>query len=283
MIKQRLYPRTINELKEIVNKYSEGVKSVACQAGHFLVYYDHTEDLLLPGVAEELNGPRHNLIKQEVGFFPILTWELGINLLTSICVGMKSILVVVNDWQYIPKEVERSRFYSIYSDLFPSYDKLLSDTTDINILMPKLLKHGTKTDPFFSETSLRNQYNRNITKTIDSIKLNDEIELFSNGNEIECSLIDTVGRKQEVYCTGKHANCTQEIAELNRQMKKLASNDLFINIFPLVCKEYVTSGTELAFSLFKLKKYTVINIGMPSSGINNYRDIFRNCECIIHC
>src|SRR3989339_2122973 len=138
MIKERLYPRSIDELKAIINRYTRGVDSIACQAGHFLVYYDHTEDMLLPGIAEELDGPRHEIIKQEIGYFPELTWILGLDLLSSSAAANKYVFTIVNDWQYLPHGIDRARFYEKNANLPQGYKKNLENHDNkIRLLKPE--------------------------------------------------------------------------------------------------------------------------------------------------
>ena len=283
MIKQRLYPRSIDELKAIVNKYSQGAKSIACQAGHFLVYYDHTEDLLLPGIAEELDGPRHEMIKQEIGHFPELTWGIGLDLLSSVLVKKKYIFTVVNDWQYIPKSVDKSHFYENYNRLPQSYQSLLHQYgTGTHLLKPRIKSNGLETGDFFSEQVLRNQYTKHVKSLVKRNQLPKGAEIEVNGEELSCSLFDTLGRKEEVYCTGKRPNCTHEVAEMLHRVSHLSDCSVIINIYPLVCKKYVEAGSELSHNLFLQKLSLVVNIGMPSSHIYNRDNLLHNCSVTIH-
>lgn len=276
MIVKRVFPANFEELKGLVSEASSGAKSIAVQAGHFLVYYDHTEDQLLPCVASELNGPRHEIISSEVGQFPLLTWEIGIDLLRGFPSNIKKqILIVANDWQYLPKGIDRFRFYSRYPSIFGAYQELLNSEPEISLITPKSLGMGKETNQFFSEVSLRNQYNRNVLKYVDSPESRDRIESKIGKEGLECSLIDVLGRQQQIYCAGKEASCTHEIAELTRQIVSLGENDVFINLYPIVCKEYVEAGIELSIELKAVENQTVISVGMVSSGVSNRNELFK--------
>ena len=283
MIVQRSYPRTREELFSLVRERTAGAKSVAVQAGHFLLYYDRTEDQLLPCVASELIGPRQEPIKKTAGLFPILTWELGVQLLNSISAKDKFIMVLVNDWQYVPKDVPRSRFYEQNPNIPTAFQSCL-DThgDDIKLLTPTQKRSVKQTGELFSEHGLRKQYTKHVKQLIEKRELPANAELQANGEHLSCSLVDTLGRKQEVYCTGKSENCTHEVAELIFTVDALAQCDAFINLYPLVCKEYVETGTELSFELFKAPLEVVLNVGMSATGVTNIEDILASVAVTVH-
>ncbi len=268
MILERLYPKTLGELESMVAPRCADATSVTVQAGHFLVYYDRTEDQLLPCVESELLGPRHEVIRKEVGHFPLLTWEIGVRLLASLPAPKKHLMVLVNDWQYLPDGIDRSRFYEAHKTLPASYTSILETEEDsIELLTPHQYGKSMFTGDFFGEQSLRNQYGKHVKQLIAQGKLPDNAELDMNGDTLSCSLVDVVGHKQEIYCAGKGQNCTHEVAELLHTVASITQCSVFINLFPLVCKQYVEAGTELGFDLFNTPVATVINIGMPATGV----------------
>lgn len=282
MIEERYYPNSMEDLMRTIVRFVDRASSVAIQAGHFLVYYDHTEDIVLPCVRQELKSSRHAVIADKVGVFPFLTWQLGLEFLKEISASSKSILTVVNDWQYLPEGIDRARFYKQYETLFDSYADVLAKHSEVNLLTQRDLGFKVKTGVWFSEVSLRNQYKRYISKLIKTNSLPSTVEIADNEDTITCSLVDAVGRRQEIYCTAKSPSCAQEIAELVRQICCVGQYDMFVNIFPLVCKEYVHEGTDLAFYISDLGRATIINIGTPSSEIQNRLTLFSNCEISIH-
>jgi len=281
VIVKRLYPPSLDELKKVVADHARDASCVAVQAGHFLVYYDHTEDQLLPCVASELNGPRHDLIKNEVGHFPLLTWQIGLEILSSIPAPRKHIMTIVNDWQYLPKNVDRSRFYEKHQRIPTSYQTVLEQRKDVQLLRPPRLRKALYTGDFFSEQTLRNQYRRHVTELIAQGKLPSNFEVTKNGETISCSLVDAVGNKQEIYCTGKGENCTHEVAELIHAVSSLSRCDVFVNLFPLVCKKYVETGTELSFELFRPQLKRVINVGMQASQVLDVTQLLLDCYLLI--
>ena len=267
MILERLYPKTLGDLESLVASRCANAMSVTVQAGHFLVYYDRTEDQLLPCVGSELLGPRHDVIRKEVGHFPELTWNIGVKLLNSLPAVKKHIMVLVNDWQYLPDGVDRVRFYESHHRIPASYaDVLETDGGSIKLLTPQGLGKAPLAGDFFSEQSLRNQYGKHVKQLIAQGKLPANVALETNGDALSCSLVDAVGNKQEIYCTGKGQNCTHEVAELLYVVTSLTQCDVFINLFPIVCKQYVEAGTELGFALFATPIRIVINIGMTATG-----------------
>lgn len=282
MIIQHTYPRTREELSTLVRERTAGAESVAIQAGHFLLYYDRTEDQLLPCVASELIGPRHEPIRKAAGFFPILTWELGVRLLNAIPAKSKFIMALVNDWQYVPKDVPRARFYEQTPHIPTTFQNCLDERGNgIKLLMPAQKRNGNKTGQLFSEHGLRKQYARHVKQLIEKSELPRNAELQGNSENLTCNLVDTLGRKQEIYCTGKSENCTHEVAELIFSVNALTECDAFINLYPLVCKEYVETGTELSFELFKTPMTVVLNIGMAATGVLSEEALLRSTAVTI--
>ena len=282
MIVQRSYPRTREDLLSLVRERTAGAKSVVVQAGHFLLYYDRTEDQLLPCVASELVGPRQEPIRKAAGLFPILTWELGVELLNAVSAKDKFIMVLVNDWQYVPKDVPRARFFEQNPNIPAAFQSCL-DThgNDIKLLTPTQKRSLKQTEKLFSEHGLRKQYAKHVKDLIKRRELPANVELQANGEHLNCSLVDALGRKQEIYCTGKSENCTHEVAELIFSVNALAGCDAFINLYPLVCKEYVEAGTELSFELFKTPMKAVLNIGMTATGVLSEKDLLNSTAVIV--
>lgn len=282
MIAKRSYPRSFETLATLVGEATKGAESVAMQAGHFLVYYDHTEDQLLPCVASEISGPRHEIIRNEVGHFPLLTWDMGVKLLAAVPAKRKHALVLVNDWQYLPSGVDRGRFYEKFNRLPQAYRRVLDQTGDsVALLRPPRLRKALHTGDFFSEQTLRNQYGKHVKQLIAEKSLPPNAELLADGDSLSCNLVDAVGRRQEIYCAGKSENCTHEVAELLYSVHEITACDMFINIFPLVCKEYVEAGTELNYGLFQTHIGNVINIGMVATGAMSFDQLLDSAQVVV--
>jgi len=279
---RRFFPQSFEELLGVVSELSSGRDAVAVQAGHFLLSHDEARDRLIPCIDSELVEQRYSEISAEVGRFPTLTWGLGVELLRSLCkVKTRRILTVVNDWQYVPKSVDRGGFYRTQKGLPVAYEGMLKGKGPIEVLRPADLGFKTGTGLFFSERTLRNQYVRFAKKLAAAGGLPN-----INGNG-RCSIMSALGRKQEVYCPGHEADCAQEIAELVRQVVAIGGHRLFVNFFPLMCKDFVEQGVELAGSLVRQNgsasaQTAVLSVGMPASGIRDVEDLFTACECFLH-
>jgi hypothetical protein len=250
------------------------------QTGHFLLYYDNTEAILLPGIADRLTGPRHTAIASEIGYYPLLTWQIGLRALAAVDAKHKLVMIVVNDWQYLPDGVDRSEFYDHFPNIPASYQNVLAEIPSVEMLVPPR-KPNYFTGMYFSEQTLRNAYEKHIKKLIERSDLPHNA-ITESAREVTCSLQDSLGHKKEIYCSSKRQNCTHEVAELIWTVHELADADVFINFFPLVCKEYMLEGTELSHELFRHGVRKVINVGMQSSHVHNENDIFRHAEVIIH-
>jgi len=283
MIVECRFPRTLQDLMAFVRSRVGDARSVAVQAGHFLVYYDHTEDQLLPCVASELDGPRQQAIRDSVGHFPLLTWDLGLALLQALPAPEKRILVLVNDWQYLPKGVDRARFYKHHCRLPNVYrEALTARTSGVGLLSPPSGGNNLQTGEFFSEQALRNQYGQHIRRLIETKALPANAEVSPNGEVLSCSLVDVLGRREEIYCANKSQNCAHEVAELIFLVRQLSGCEAFINLFPLICRQYVEAGTELAFDLFQTSVKTVLNVGMTAAEVHSVEDVLHSCETTVH-
>jgi hypothetical protein len=280
MITGKHYPATRDDLLSLLTKNTGPADTVVMQAGHFLLYYDNTEAIVLPGIATELRSPRHTVIADEIGHYPLLTWQLGIPLLAALDARRRLVMVVANDWQYLPDNVDRFDFYRRAPRLPGGYRQLLEKHPQVSLLtFPR--QPNFDTGDYFSEQTLRNAYARHIKDLIKEKKLPPHARVES-GRELKCTLEDAVGKQREIYCSGKRQNCTHEVAELVWTVQDLAQATVFVNFFPLVCKEYMIEGTELSHELFMHGVRTVVNIGMQSSHVRNEADIFQGSEVIVH-
>jgi hypothetical protein len=280
MIVSRTHPRTFDALLSLVHDAARGAQSVVMQAGHFLLYYDIVEDCILPCVSGELTSPRHELIRHEAGNFPLLTWQLGLELLDSLQVATRHAMVLVNDWQYLPKNIERRRFYESFGHLPDGYINALERYEDrLQLLGPP---QGSGTHPFYSEMNLRNQYKKAVERLITNGTLPSEAILEQRTDEIVCSLPDAVGRTREVYCSNKTGDCAAEVAQMLSLAVKQADCDCFINIYPAVCRDFVELGTELGNDLLRINLPNVINIGFPTNGVESREDLLVSCEVAWH-
>ena len=280
MISERSYPRTVEELAVLVQRAARTAESVVLQAGHFLLYYDTVEDRILPCIASEMGSPRHEILRREAGHFPSLSWALGLELVSRLGSPSKRAMIVVNDWQYIPKGVDRRRFYRDFGRLPQGFDEeLVRWGADISLLSPP---RQSGTAPFWGEMNLRNQYSRTVGHLVSTGKLPDHAVVEQRASGLVCSLVDAVGGKREVYCANKTGDCAAEIAQMLRMAKRLARCDCFVNLYPSVCREFVERGTELGQELLGNDVPSVLNVGLVSNGPDNVEEMMAGCEVAWH-
>ena len=284
MIRSEAHLTEYAEVVRIVTRAFSGVRSVAVQAGHFMLYYDTVEDVLLPCLASQLTGPRHGPLRRAMGHFPHLTWTLGLRLLDAMNAVDRWAVVLVNDWQYCPPDVDRTRFYEGFRALPEEYERQLDDRTGrVRLLAPRGTHPGPSTGPFFSEQVLRNEYKRHLKRLIDNGQLPPEVRLEHDEAAVSCSIDDLLGRRERIYCSNRGVNCTAEVAELLYQVRTLTNCDAFLNIFPSACKEFVKAGTELSAKLFEARPRVVANMAVPSTDLESESDIWsRGALLTIH-
>lgn len=246
-----------------------------------MLYYDSVEDQVVPCIAPLLAAPRHAPLRRALGHFPVLSWREALRLLDDLPVKERFIFVLVNDWQYCPAGAQRAAFYDRYTKLPDVFEAMLmSRRTSPRLLRPS--KSSTGAGLFFSEQALRNQYQRRIKRMIADGTLPPDVQVQKHDRGLTCSIDDLLGRHEEIFCAGKGANCTGEVAELVRQVSDLTRCDLFINLFPSVCREFVIAGTELSARLFSPTVRTVINVALPAAELSENDDLWEATRIAIH-
>lgn len=284
MIVDRQFPNDRHALIESIKRETSGSRVVAIHAGHFLLHYDEEERRLIPCIASEMSSPRYDGIREVLAEFPLLSWRLACGIAESLPDAARYMLTIVNDWQYVPSGADRRKFYEDFANLPASFiDEARSAQNEgIKLLTPKGPSGFSASQPYFSERSLRNQYNRRVKRLIKQHALPSDVELNLGDDGATCNLLDVMGRKREVYCSSKDADCSSEVAELIYQTFSLVKCDTFINLYPAVCKEYVEPGSELPKRLFGTGVSCVINLALPATGIADERALFDGAEIAIH-
>ena len=193
-------------------------------------------------------------------------------------------MIVVNDWQYLPKGVKRSDFYARQGGWLPeSYqDALTGKSASVSLLKPNPVKNGISTAPFFGEMNLRNRYKRVTKKMIDSGRLPPSAIVQKTATGVSCSFPSLSGGMLEIYCSGKTGDCTAEIAEMLLEANKKSGATCFVNLYPNVCKDFVEEGTNRSINLFGNPIRTVLNLGFPSSGIFTESQLIQGCGASHH-
>ena len=280
MMAARAFPRSLDELSRIVRETASGAQSVAMQAGHFLLYYDVVEDRIVPCISDELESPRHLLIRKEAGNFPLLSWRFGLEVLEQLPAVDRSVMIVVNDWQYLPKGVDRRRFYSAFPRLPKSFKTAFDPfEKSVRLLTPP---DAAGTKPFFGEMNLRNQYRKVVERLIRAGTLPAGAVVENENGMVVCNLPDSVGRSQEVYCSNKTGDCAAEIAQMLAIAKAETNCECFINLYPVVCRDFVERGTELGETLLGNRVPTVINVGLQTGGVSSLDDMVSGSEVSVH-
>lgn len=280
----RHFPQSYDTLRDLTIAAVGNAHSVVFQAGHFLLVYDEHSRAISACIHGAPSNTKHAALAENYGRFPILTWKLALRLLGELTVPSKHIMIVVNDWQYLPKEAKRSDFYLQQASRLPAeyLDALNMHSPRISLLVPPPIKNGVSTAPFFGEMNLRNRYHRRVAKLVASGHLPPTAVVEETEAGVSCSLPDLSGRLQEIYCSGKTGDCTAEIAEMLREANKRTGAPCFVNLYPVVCRDFVELGTTRAVELFRAPLESVLNIGFPSAGVSSEDDLFAGCEASLH-
>ncbi len=272
-------PRTYRDLLSRVAAAATGGESIVVQAGHFLLFPDEASGIPLACIQTDAPDPRHGRILHDSGHFPFLTWRLGLNLLAALPAAHKRIMVVVNDWQYVANHQQRDRFYSTHSHLPPTYRaELALHEGSITLLSPQ----ATVTEPpspFFSEARLRNHYRKAVKRLLKQNNLPPEAAILREGDTVSCHLPDATGAKQEFYCSNLAPDCAGETAQIIHEAATATGCDVFINLVPSVCGNFVNRGTELAEKLFSPDIRSYVNIGLPAAEIYDEAALIADCQC----
>ena len=177
----------------------------------------------------------HSAAQRSDGLIPSKYRELIALALTtqSLPNASRYMLTIVNDWQYVPSGADRMKFYADFANLPISFvDEARSAQNEgVKLLTPSGPSGFTALRPYFSERSLRNQYNRRVKRLIKQGALPGDVELNLSEDGATCSLLEVMGRKREVYCSSKDADCSSEVAELIYETFALVECDTFINLY----------------------------------------------------
>lgn len=279
MISARHHPRTREALFDVVKTALVGARSAVAQAGHFLLYEDELSGRALPCVESELAEPKYRGLSREFGRFPHLSWRLAGDLLKSLPLEKRYLLVLVNDWQYVPNSAARDAFYCEYQQLPDVYRE--DHRPDVELLTPRGPAQFDEKAPFFSERVLRNQFHRRLKKLAGSPELPKGLKVSRTQTGAACS-VEVMGQMQEVYCSTKSADCSGEVAQLVDDSHRLVGCDTFINFAPSVCQTFVDLGSQLPTKLFGTPIRRIINISLPATHIACEQDMLAEASITVH-
>lgn len=283
MIVDQKYPRSRQELLGALATALSASRTVVVQTGHFVLYQEGAGTPAIPCVASEINDPRLDWIKDELGHFPHLSWSLATTLLASLPGLRTYYLVLVNDWQYVPDADARSNFYRDFQRLPSSYAPPLAPSGPSNTLLtPKGIETFTCPAPFFSERSLRNQFHRRLKKLVQAGQLPADSEISENDTGATSAIVEVLGQRREVYCSSKRADCSGEVAQMIDEAYAHVACDTFINLVPRVCEHFVELGSELSSTVLKTGVSTVINIFLPATRVLTEQDLLSEATVTVH-
>ena len=279
MITARHNPRSREALFKVVTSALAGARVAVAQAGHFLLYEDEAICRAVPCIKSELSDPKHLNFSQEFGHFPYLSWRLASDLMEALALEEGYLLVLVNDWQYVPTKAAKDAFYSEYQLLPKVYREDVGQTT--RLLTPRGPAGFDERSPFFSERVLRNQFHRRLKKLTGSAELPEGLRVSRTEASATCRL-EVMGQLQEIYCSTKSADCSGEVAQLLDDSCRLVGCDAFINFVPNVCQSFVELGSELPAKLFETPIRRIINISLPATKIACEQDMLGEASVTVH-
>jgi hypothetical protein len=281
----RHHPRDQPQLAAILATAASSSHRVVMHAGHFLLYYDEHSKQTYRCVDEEITSPHLSRFRRDYAQFPLLTWILGLELLGSLPAHLQTqIMILVNDWQHLPRSFSRADFYRDCREIPQSYRHALGRCSDITLLEPRPPKDGTGLDtrPFFSETTLRNQYKKHMDKAIRSAVVPDAVEFRMEADEKIGSLSTGGNPPRDIYRSTTPGDCATEIAQLLFSLATVHECDCFINLYPDACQPSVEYGTEIAPILFKKGPAVVVNVALPSVSVSTKEDMIQRSSVTIY-
>ena len=283
MISARHYPRSREALFELVKTSLAGARVAVAQAGHFLLYEDEASGRAVPCVESELIAPEYQRLSREFGRFPHLSWSLAGDLMAALELEERYLMVLVNDWQYVPTLAARDAFYRDHLLLPQTYRTALEARrgTPLKLLAPVGATGYQASRPYFSERVLRNKFHRRLKTLTGSKDLPQGLEISRTTIGATCS-VEIMGQLQEVYCSTKSSDCSGEVAQMLDEAHALVSCDAFINFVPNVCQNFVELGSELPIKLFGTNIKHVINIALPAMHVAHEQDLLSEAVVTVH-
>jgi len=272
--------RTIADVQSVAVEAARGAQSVVVQAGHFLLFYDEHEHRALRCIADELRDPRHAPIGSRYGRFPELSLRLGFEVLAALSTPRKHVMTVVNDWQYVPTGALRPPTDRQAETMPLALAEELARHPDVSLLSPA--RNGSRDSLFFSESRLRNQYRKRVRRLLKHGALPPDVTVELDGRVVSCRLADRAGTMREIYCSDRSADCAGETAEFLRQAADATRCDVFVNVVPRACWDFVEYGTDLAEKVLGAGVRTYVNVGLNSTDIYDEETLLRGSQCAVH-
>jgi hypothetical protein len=274
MITERAFPQSVAELRAFASAHSADANTVTLQSGHFLLRQEDGAAPATPWI-DEGDDPQGPLD------FPLMTWQLGLEILNGLPSSQRYISTLVNDWQYVQSDDGRRRFYVEHGSLPDTYAALLRTAPGVSLLRPPRPRKGLFTGDFFSERTLRNQYRRHVKRLLREGALPPSYAVQNDPATNACT-IKSRTLDETVYCTGEPQTCTHEVAQFVYAIGALTKADILINIYPTVCRNHVEAGTEVGLSLFAAGVGKVINVAVPAGRMRSADEAVKGGEISVH-
>ncbi len=289
---EELFPESKVELLQLLINSVSGKNKVAILGGHFMLFYDKTEDELKPVIWQEQESDKHkDFAIQYAGDFPFKSFQYSLELyerLKDINIDSK-IVLLVNDHKFQNKNFQpnisssilnrggllRKKFYrrnkvpKCYSDLMSKISKehkkiiLSNDNSkrDETDLLPKETW-------FYSEQKLRKRFDNYVLP-----RLLKENKVFKDGGKEDENVFFKTHIQGEEICLTENGKCgcTAEVTELISDLlnKKMYEMIFFI---PKECTDAVNYGIDIALNLNKIKS-RIITITENYSTFLNEKDL----------
>lgn len=265
-------------LEELHRPAREGrFEHLIIMCGHFMLFFDHERRQLTPGIFEDISEPVFcNKVKDRVGIFPSYTWDLGIRLGEHFKASNDrtvKLLLLANDWQYVPDEGEasdyRSAFYRGFTSLPPTYASRLAQS---NALSVDDIMSSRRHPLSFPETWLRYRFQNAAKRLVKQGKLQKRYLLDRPGKS-EVSYTDSSGASLPLISCGI-TGCAGEITEMISEVYLSGGRHLVI-FSPAECHAPIQAGVEIALSIYGLSGMDVIVAETGGSGEMTTDEIFR--------
>ncbi len=258
------------ELLEVLRSTMNDVRydDMVVMAGHFMLFFDACERCLRPGIYEDIRNERlREQVKSRVGIFPSYTWDLGIRLgdhFRERHDRSTNLLLLVNDWQYVPDEGKagdyRSSFYENFSRLPPTYANRLGMSSHLGSehLLPSR-RHPIA----FPETWLRYRFQNKAAQLVKGGRLQKRY-LDEKPGQSEISFTDPSGLSLPLISCGV-TGCAGEIVEMISEVHR-AGRRYMIILTPGECHSPVRAGIGIALSLYGLSGMKILVADPGGSG-----------------
>ena len=264
----------LQELKSSMG--DERYKDVVIMAGHFMLFFDSAAKQLVPGIFENIeNKLLQEQVKERVGIFPSYTWDLGVRLGDHYRLKHDKpakLLLLVNDWQYVPDSGEASDYRT---DFYKKFTRIPS------IYATRLEKSGHLSEQdvlssrrhtiAFPETWLKYRFQNAASRLVKAGKLQKRY-LEDKPGQSEVSFTGLSGTSLPLISCGI-TGCAGEITEMISEVYRAGGRYLII-LAPSECHAPIRTGIEIALSLYELTNMKVLVADPGGSGEMTHDEIF---------